>query len=143
MTLVLDDASQSGILISNIISVFKVHDTSSSICVYAVHVSSAGVTGTQTSSQTAADVLLSVGLTLAVTIIIISVAVLISCKKRSSKVKGEATGNTHRATMMAFPTVNSERNVLFVGLLLNVNTILKQSNNQFTLCGIFQTLSLK
>lgn len=96
---------------------------------YAVYVSSGGVSGTQTSSQTAADVLLSVGLTLAVTIIIISVAVLISCKKRSSKVKGEETGNTHRATMMTFPTANSERNVLFVGLLLNVNTILKKKKS--------------
>ncbi|XP_039463699.1 polymeric immunoglobulin receptor-like isoform X2 [Oreochromis aureus] len=59
--------------------------------------STGGVSGTQTSSQTAADVLLSVGLTLAVTIIIISVAVLISCKKRSSKVKDPFVEILHTA----------------------------------------------
>ncbi|KAL3975107.1 hypothetical protein ACER0C_023733 [Sarotherodon galilaeus] len=59
--------------------------------------STGGVTRTQTSSQTAADVLLSVGLTLAVTIIIISVAVLISCKKRSSKVKDPFVEILHTA----------------------------------------------
>ncbi|CAI5648840.1 unnamed protein product [Oreochromis niloticus] len=59
--------------------------------------STGGVSGTQTSSQTAADVLLYVGLTLAVTIIIISVAVLISCKKRSSKVKDPFVEILHTA----------------------------------------------
>lgn len=45
--------------------------------------------------QATADVGLYVGLTLAALVILLSVAILLYCRTRLSKAKGEATGNTH------------------------------------------------
>ncbi len=50
---------------------------------------------TSSTAQTTTGVLLYVGLILVVMIIILSVAVLIFCRRRASKPKGEAAGNTH------------------------------------------------